>query len=64
MFYNSSKIFKLMQFILIIVGTSKKHQRMSQEVFCQSLKGLGGFEGILSIHSIRDFDKIFGRSPL
>ena len=24
-FYNGSKIFKLMQFILINVGTSKKH---------------------------------------
>ena len=24
-FYNQSKLFKLMQFILIIVGTSKKH---------------------------------------
>ena len=24
-FYNPSKIFKLKQFILIIVGTSKKH---------------------------------------
>ena len=32
-FYHPSKIFKLVQFISIIVGTSKKHQRMPQNVF-------------------------------
>ena len=42
-FYNPSKIVKLVLFILIIDGTSKQHKRMTQKVFNQSLKGLGGF---------------------
>ena len=42
-FYNLSKIIKLVLFILIIDGTSKQHKRMAQKVFNQSLKGLGGF---------------------
>ena len=42
-FYNPSKIMKLVLFILIIHGTSKQHKRMAQKVFNQSLKGLGGF---------------------
>ena len=42
-FYNPSKIIKLVLFILIIDGTSKQHKRMAQKVFNQSLKGLGGF---------------------
>ena len=42
-FYNQSKIMKLMLFISIIDGTSKQHKRMAQKVFNQSLKGLGGF---------------------
>ena len=42
-FYNPSKIMKLVVFILIIDGTSKQHKRMAQKVFNQSLKGLGGF---------------------
>ena len=42
-FYNLSKIMKLVLFILIIDGTSKEHKRMAQKVFNQSLKGLGGF---------------------
>ena len=42
-FYNPSKIMKLVLFILIIDGTSKQHKRMAQKVFNQSLKGLGGF---------------------
>ena len=42
-FYNPSKIMKLVLFILIIDGTSKQHKRMAQKVLNQSLKGLGGF---------------------
>ena len=42
-FYNPSKIMKLVLFILIIDGTSKQHKRMAQKVFNQSLKGLGRF---------------------
>ena len=42
-FYNPSKIVKLVLFILIIDGTSKQHKRMAQKVFNQSLNGLGGF---------------------
>ena len=42
-FYNPSKIMKLVLFILIIDGTSKQHKRMTQKVFNQSLKGLGRF---------------------
>ena len=42
-FYNPSKIMKLVLFILIIDGTSKQHKRMAQKVVNQSLKGLGGF---------------------
>ena len=63
-FYNPSKIMKLVLFILIIDGTSKQHKRMAQKVFNQSLKGLGGFQSILCVRSIRDFDKIFGQSLL
>ena len=43
-FYNLSKIMKLVLFILIIDGTSKEHKRMEQKVLNQSLKGLGGFK--------------------
>ena len=32
-FYNPSKIMKLVLFILIINGTSKQHKRMAQKVF-------------------------------
>ena len=39
-FYNPSKIMKLMLFILID-GTSKQHKRMPQKVLNQSLKELG-----------------------
>ena len=63
-FYNLSRIMKLVLFILIIDGTSKQHKRMAQKVFNQSLKGLGGFYSILCVCSIRDFDKIFGQSLL
>ena len=42
-FYNLSKIMKIVLFILVIDGTSKQHKRMAQKVFNQSLKGLGGF---------------------
>ena len=42
-FYNLSKIMKLVLFILIIGGTSKQHKSMAQKVFNQSLKGLGRF---------------------
>ena len=42
-FYNPSKIMKLVLFILIIDGTSNQHKRIAQEVFNQSLKGLGVF---------------------
>ena len=42
-FYNLSKIMKLVLFILIMDGTSKQHKRMAQKVLNQSLKGLGGF---------------------
>ena len=42
-FYNLSKIMKLVLFILIIDGTSKEHKRMEQKVLNQSLKGLGRF---------------------
>ena len=42
-FYNPSKIMKLVLFILIIDGTSKDHKRMEQKVLNQSLKGLCGF---------------------
>ena len=42
-FYNPSKIMKLVLFILIIDRTSKQHKRMAQKVFNQSLKGLGRF---------------------
>ena len=42
-FYNPSKIMKLVLFILIIDGTSKQHKRMAQKIFNQSLKGLGRF---------------------
>ena len=42
-FYNPSKIMKLVPFILINDGTSKQHKMLPQEVFYQSLKGLGGF---------------------
>ena len=42
-FYNLSKIMKLVLFILIIDGTSKEYKRMEQKVLNQSLKGLGGF---------------------
>ena len=41
-FYNPSKIMKVVLFILIIDGTSKEHKRMEQKVLNQSLKGLGG----------------------
>ena len=63
-FYNPSKIMKLVLFILIIDGTSQQHKRMAQKVFNQSLKGLGRFESIFSVRSIRDFDEIFGQSLL
>ena len=43
-FYNLSKIMKLMRFILIIDGTSKQHDRMPQKDFYPSFKGLGGFK--------------------
>ena len=55
---------KLVLFILIIDGTSKLHEMMPQKVFYQSLKRLGGFYGILYMHSIRVFDKMFGQSLL
>ena len=42
-FYNPSKIMKLVPFILIIDGTSKQHKRMPQKDFYQSLKGFCGF---------------------
>ena len=42
-FHNLSKILKLVPFILIIDGTFKKHYRMPQKVFNQSLKGLDRF---------------------
>ena len=42
-FYNLSKIMKLVPFILIIDGTPKQHKKMPQKGFYQSLKGLGGF---------------------
>ena len=42
-FYNLSKIIKLVPFILMIDGTSKQHKMMPQKDFYQSLKGLGGF---------------------
>ena len=63
-FYNLSKIMKLVLFILIIDGTSKEHKRMEQKVLNQSLKGLDGFLSILCVRSIRGFDKIFGQSLL
>ena len=59
-FYNPSKIMKLVPFILIIAGTSKQHKMMPQKVFHPSLKRLGGFYDILCVRSIRDLDKIFG----
>ena len=42
-FYNPSKIMKLVLFTLMIDGTSKQHKMMPQKDFYQSLKGLGGF---------------------
>ena len=42
-FYNPSKIMKLVPFILVNGGASKQHQRMPQKAFYQSLKRLGGF---------------------
>ena len=57
-FYNPSKIIKLMPLILIIDGTSKQHKRMLQEVFYQSLKGLNRFQSILCMCSIRDLTKL------
>ena len=42
-FYNLSKIMKLVLFILVIDGTSKEHKRMDQKILNESLKGLGGF---------------------
>ena len=42
-FYNPSKIMKLVLFIIIIDGTSKEHEQMEQKVLYQSLKGLGRF---------------------
>ena len=63
-FYNPSKIMKLVPFILITNGKSKQHKRMPQKDFYQSLKGLGRFLSILFVRSIRDFDKIFGQSLL
>ena len=57
-------LMKLVLFILIIDGTSKQHKMMAQKVFYESLKGLGGFYNILCVHSIRDFDEIFGQSLL
>ena len=66
-FYNPSKIMKLVLFILIIDGISKQHKRMAQKMFNQSLKGLGGFyfkAYFACVHSIRDFDEIFGQSLL
>ena len=42
-FYNPSKIMKVVLLILIIDGTSKEHKRIEQKVFNQRLKGLGGF---------------------
>ena len=42
-FYNLSKIMKLMPFILIIDGTPKQHKMMPQEDFNQSVKGFSWF---------------------
>ena len=42
-FYNPSKIIKLVPFILIIDGTPKQHKMMPQKDFNQSLKGLSWF---------------------
>ena len=58
-FYNPSKIIKIVPFILIVDGISKQHKMMPQKVFYQSLKGLGGFYGILCVHSIRNFDEFW-----
>ena len=42
-FYNLSKIMKLMPFILIIDEITKQHKMMPQKHFYQSLKGLSWF---------------------
>ena len=43
-YYNPSKIMKLVPFILIIINrTSKQHKRMPQKVSYQNLKGIGEF---------------------
>ena len=58
-FYNLSKIFKLMQFILIIVLS--EHLRNTKECyekfFCQSFKGLGGFACVL-LRILQNFQPI------
>ena len=68
-FYNSSKIMKLVLFILIIDGTSKQHKRMAQKVLNRSLKGLDGFKayfacvllGILTKFSVNPYYKPLSR---
>ena len=42
-FYNPSKIMKLVPFILINDGIPKQHKMMPQKDFYQSLKGLSWF---------------------
>ena len=53
-FYNLSKIMKLVPFILIIDGTSKQHKIMPQKDFYQSLKGLSWFKAYFTCALISD----------
>ena len=63
-FYNLSKIMKLVPSILMIDGKFKQHKMMPQKDFYQSLKGISWFWSILCMHFNWDFDKIFSRSLL
>ena len=63
-FYNPSKIMKLIPFILTIDGISKQHKMMSQKDFLSKFKKIRQIYGILFVRSIRNVDKIFNQSLL
>ena len=55
-FYNLSKIFKLMQFILIVVGTSKTIKDAT-ESFLSKFERIRRVLEHICVRSIRDFDE-------
>ena len=55
-FCNSSKIMKLVAFVLIIDRACNQHKRMQWRVFHENIKALGNFYIMICVHFVKGFD--------